>query len=173
MTAIDVPRLTTDRLLLRGFDLADFEPLVEMLAHPDLPRFLGDGGPIGRAEAWRRLAGIIGHWALRGHGLWALEERATGVFLGWAGLIEPEGWPALEVAYSLARPFWGRGYAREGAAASLRYARESLGRAEVVSIIRPANLASIRVATSLGAVFRETIQFFGAPSAVYLYPRPS
>ena len=173
MTAIDIPRLTTDRLLLRGFERADFEPLVEMLAHPDLPRFLGDGGPIDRAEAWRRLAGILGHWVLRGHGLWALEERATGVFAGWAGLIEPEGWPALEVAYSLARPFWGRGYAREGAAASLRYARETLGRAEVVSIIRPANLASIRVATSLGAVLAETIQFFGAPSAVYRYPGSS
>jgi RimJ/RimL family protein N-acetyltransferase len=173
MTALASPRLTTDRLLMRGFEESDFEPLVAMLADPELPRFLGDGRPIDRAEAWRRLAGILGHWALRGYGLWALEERATGTFLGWAGVIRPEGWPAHEVAYSLARPCWGRGFAREGAAESLRYAREVLGQTEVVSIIRPANLASARVATSLGAVRAETIQFFGAPSDVYRYPAAS
>ncbi|HEX9167244.1 MAG TPA: GNAT family N-acetyltransferase [Gemmatimonadales bacterium] len=170
---IFVPVLTTPRLRLRGFDVRDFEPLAEMLAHPDLARVLGDGRSIDRAEAWRRLAGILGHWVLRGHGLWALEERASGAFAGWAGLIQPEGWPALEIAYSLARPFWGRGYAREAAAASLAYAHETLHRTEVISIIRPANLGSIRVATALGATRAETIDFFGAPSDVYRYPLPA
>lgn len=76
----------------------------------------------------------------------------------------------FEIAYTLARSAWGRGYAREGAAAALRYARETLRQSKIASIIRPENRASIRIAQSLGAVAGETVEFFGAPSVVYWYP---
>ena len=91
-------------------------------------------------------------------------------FLGRIGCLNPEGFPAFEIAYTLAPWAWGKGYAREGAAAALRYARETLGRTEITSIIRPANAASIRVALSLGAVASESVEFFGAPSVIYRYP---
>jgi RimJ/RimL family protein N-acetyltransferase len=167
---IPVPILTTTRLTLRGFEASDLEALVAMLADPEVGRWLGDGLPIDRTESWRRLAGILGHWALRGFGLWALEERATRVLVGWSGLLQPEGWPGFELAYSLSRPFWGRGYAREGAAEALRYARVELKRPAVISIIRPANLASVRVATALGARRAESIDFLGAAADIYRYP---
>jgi Acetyltransferase (GNAT) domain len=89
------------------------------------------------------------------------EERATSEFLGRIGCLNPEGFPAFEIAYTLGPWRWGKGYAREGAAAALRYARETLGRTEITSIIRPGNAASIRVATSLGAVASESVEFFG------------
>ena len=78
--------------------------------------------------------------------------------------------PAFESAYTLGRWAWGKGYAREGAAAALQYARDVIGRTEITSIIRPANAASIRVATSLGAVAGEEVDFYGAPSVLYRYP---
>lgn len=165
-----VPRLTTPRLLLRGFEPRDVEPYAAMMADPDVTRHLGDGRPLPRAEAWRQLAMFAGHWTLRGFGVWAVEERASGTFLGRIGCFEPEGWPGFEVAYTLARHAWGRGYAREGAAAALAYARDTLGRSEVLSIIRPANAASIRVARALGAAPAETVEFFGAPAVLYRYP---
>jgi RimJ/RimL family protein N-acetyltransferase len=164
------PRLTTERLLFRGFEPRDVEPYAAMMADPEVTRHLGDGRPLPRAEAWRQLAMFAGHWALRGYGVWAVEERATGAFVGRIGCFEPEGWPALEVAYTLARAAWGRGYAREGAAAALAHARDVLGRAEVVSIIRPANAGSIAVARALGAEPAETLDFFGAPAVLYRYP---
>src|SRR4051794_16180587 len=129
-----------------------------------------DGRPFTRVEAWRQLAMFAGHWVLRGYGLWAVEERDTGEFLGRIGCLNPEGFPAFEIAYTLGRWAWGKGYAREGAAAALRYAREVLRRTDIASIIRPANGASIRVATSLGAVAAETVEFSGAPSVVYRCP---
>ena len=86
------------------------------------------------------------------------------------GCHEPEGFPAFEIVYTLAPEAWGKGYAREGAGAALRYAREVLGRTGIASIIRPANSASIRVAQALGAVGAETVEFFGAPSVLYRYP---
>jgi RimJ/RimL family protein N-acetyltransferase len=167
---LTIPQLNTDRLLLREFALDDFETYAAMMAQPEVARYLMDGRPLSRNEAWRQMAMFIGHWALRGFGLWAVEEHATGRFIGRIGCLELEGFPAFEIAYTLTRSAWGRGYAREGAAAALKYARETLGRKVITSIIRPANTGSIRVAQSLGAVAAETVEFFGAPSVVWRYP---
>lgn len=167
---VEIPRLATSRLLLRGFASDDFEAYAAMMANPDVTRYLGAGHPLARQDAWFQMAMFAGHWVLRGFGIWAVEERATGRFIGRIGAHEPEGFPTFEIAYTLAPEAWGKGYAREGAGAALRYARETLGRRKIASIIRPANRASIRVAQSLGAVAAETVEFFGTPAVLYRYP---
>lgn len=167
---IRVPEIQTGRLLLRPFGDADVEPYIAMVTDPEVARFLGDGAAPSRADAWRQLAMVMGHWALRGFGLWAVEETDTGTLVGRIGFWQPEGWPGFELAYTVARPHWGRGFAREGGGAALRFAREVMGREEIISIIRPSNTRSIRVATSLGAVRAEALEFMGAPSHVYRYP---
>lgn len=164
------PVLTTARLTLRAFELHDFEAYAAMLADPEVVKFLSDSRPLSRRDAWRHMAMVVGHWSLRGFGLWAVEERASGQLVGRIGCHHPEGWPGFELAYTLARPFWGRGYAREGAEAALTYARDTLGRTRVISVIRPDNVASIRVATSLGAEREGSVEFFGAPADIYCYP---
>jgi len=168
--SVAVPRLETERLLLREFLPSDVEPYVHMMAEPEVCRFLGDGRPLDRADAWRQLALLIGHWELRGFGLWAVEERTTHRLIGRVGCYEPEGWPGFEIGYVLAREAWGRGYAREAVAATLAHARRELGRAEIISLIRPDNRASIAVAEHFGARRTGTVQFFGAASDVYTYP---
>ena len=167
---MSVPRITTDRLVLRGFDERDVEPYAAMMADPEVTRYLGDGRPLSRTDAWRQLALIVGHWTLRGFGLWAVEERATGALAGRIGCFEPEGWPGFEVGYVLARPFWGKGYATEAAGSALRYARETLERDRIISLIDPANAASIRVAERLGAVADGMVDLSGHPTRVYAYP---
>lgn len=167
---MEIPQIVTDRLLLRAFRAEDLDAYADMVADPEVMRFLADGRPLGRSDAWRQLAMFAGHWQLRGFGVWAVEERATGKFVGRIGCFQPEGWPAFEIAYTLARPAWGKGYAREAAGVSLQYARETLGRTEIVSIIRPGNHASIRVATLLGATPAETVEFFGSAAVLYRYP---
>lgn len=82
--------------------------------------------------------------------MWAVEDRATGAFVGKIGFAEPEGWPGFELAWTLARRWWGFGYATEGARAALAYAFGTLKKDRVISLIRPENLASIRVAERLG-----------------------
>lgn len=156
--------------MLRGFTAADVEPYVRMMADPEVTRFLGDGRPLDRADAWRQLALLIGHWELRGFGLWAVEERASGRFIGRIGCHEPDGWPGFELGYVLAREAWGRGLAREGAAAALDFARRELGRDTIISLIRPANRASIAVAEHFGARRTGSVEFYGATTDVYTYP---
>ena len=168
--SLAVPRVETSRLVLRAFAATDVEPYVRMMGDPEVTRFLGDGRPLDRTDAWRQLALLIGHWELRGFGLWAVEERATGRFVGRIGCWEPEGWPGFELGYVLAREAWGRGLAREGAAAALAFARGPLGRATVISLIRPENHASVAVAEHLGAHRTRSVEFYGAPTDVYTYP---
>lgn len=168
--SVDPSRLETPRLALRGFVPTDVEPYVRMLADPEVARFLGDGRPLNREDAWRQLAMIIGHWQLRGFGLWAVEERSSGRLIGRIGCHEPEGWPGFELGYALARDAWGQGYAREGAAAALDHARCVLRRQTIISLIRPANRASIAVAQHFGARRTGSVDFFGAPTDVYTYP---
>lgn len=165
-----VPELVTDRLLLRGFEPRDADAYAAMMADPEVTRFLGNGQPLDYVAAWRQLALVIGHWTLRGFGLWAVEERTTGALLGRVGCLEPPGWPGFEIGWVLARPYWRNGYATEAARVALRYARDVLARDRIISIIRPDNAASIRVAERLGAASEGFITLHGAPTLVYAYP---
>ena len=114
-------------------------------------RWIGRERPLSRAEAWRELAYLVGHWELRGYGQWLLEERATGELVGRAGLYFPEGWPGLEVGWTLARSRWGRGLATEAGRAAVDWAFAELGSDRVISLIAPDNHRSRRVAERLGA----------------------
>ena len=143
-----IPTLASERLLLRPFSDADLDPYAAFWA-TDAARFVG--GTCSRADAWRRMAMYAGHWLLRGYGIWALEEQATGRFVGQAGLWFPEGWPEPEIHWLLMGEATGRGFATEAARRVRDYARDDLGWATVISCIDPANLASVRVAERLGA----------------------
>src|SRR5580692_11139014 len=102
-------------------------------------KYIGDGGPLSRDDAWRQMAMLIGHWELRGFGMWAVEEKATGEFVGRVGLHYPEGWPGAEIGWALARRMWGRGYAHEAARAALGVAFDSLAWTRAISLIAPEN----------------------------------
>ncbi len=116
-------------------------------------RYVGDRGVLSREDAWRQLAMLVGHWKLRGFGMWAVEERETGAFVGRVGLHYPEGWPDREIAWALARSFWGRGYAAEAARAALAEAFDRLGWPRAISLIDPQNTRSVRLAERLGERF--------------------
>jgi RimJ/RimL family protein N-acetyltransferase len=160
------PIVETERLLLRAFRESDTDAYAEMLGDAEVMRFLG-GRPLPRAEAWRNMAMVIGHWDLRGYGFWAVEERASGEMVGRVGCWRPEGWPGLEVGWTLRRQFWGRGYATEAARASLEYAFTKLNQTHVISLIAPDNAASIRVAERLGERPEGEWEVFGTKLIIY------
>lgn len=160
-------KLKTERLVLRMLREDDFEQYAAMMADPLVTRHLSDGRPLSRADAWRQMAMILGHWHLKGYGMWALEEAATGRLAGRVGFFNPEGWPGFELGWVLAREFWGRGYATEGARRALEYGFDVLGREHVISLIRPDNMPSVKVAERLGERHERSIDFFGGEALVY------
>jgi RimJ/RimL family protein N-acetyltransferase len=109
-----IPTLETDRLRLRPWRAHDFEPMAAFYADERTARYIG--GTIGREQAWRRLAAIVGHWSLSGFGLWAVEKRDDGRFVVYCGLWYPEGFPEIEVCWGLCYDSQRHGYATEAAA---------------------------------------------------------
>jgi RimJ/RimL family protein N-acetyltransferase len=168
---IEGPRLTTERLVLRMLRAEDLDAYARIFGDPEVARYLGDGKPLDRAAAWRSLAFHLGHWALRGYGLWAVEERATGRLVGRVGLLNPEGWPGLEIGWALGREAWGNGYATESARRVLAHAFAEMGLDRLISLIYPENGRSIRVAERLGERLEGRIELFGAQVLVYAIDR--
>jgi RimJ/RimL family protein N-acetyltransferase len=163
--------LQTDRLTLRMLRESDLDAYAEMCADPEVMRYIGDGQPLARPMAWRNLAMMLGHWSLRGYGLWAAEQRSSGALVGRIGFWNPEGWPGFELGWMLRRCFWGQGYATEGAGSALQFAFTELQQPHVISLIHPENAASIRVAHRLGERLLGRNEVMGKPALVYRITR--
>jgi RimJ/RimL family protein N-acetyltransferase len=169
---VEIPALDTERLLLREWRDTDLEAYAAICNDAEVMRFFSTG-TMTRTEAWQQMAQFAGHWSLRGFGTWAVELKDTGETIGRIGLHQPEGWPGLEVGWTLARATWGHGYATEGGAASLDFAWRELGADRVISIIDPDNTASIAVAERLGETFERSWRLKGRPVSIYGIDRPA
>ena len=163
--------LETERLVLRQVREDDLDAYARMMADPEIRRFM-DGRAIGRDEAWREIAAWLGHWQLRGFGLWAVQTKAADTLIGRVGLYQPEGWPGLEVGWTLAREHWGHGYATEGARAAMACAFGLLDADHLISVIHPENSRSIRVAERIGESFERTSRVRGFDVLIYGANRP-
>ena len=146
---LDIPRLESERLILRAYRPEDFDFYASLTGDPEVMRYIAEPAP--RPMAFRFFCAAFGHWAVRGHGMWVLEEKLTGSLIGHAGLPHWEGSAGMEVGYALARSAWGQGYATEAATRVLRYAHEAMNARGVLSVIHPDNAASIRVVEKMGA----------------------
>lgn len=162
-----IPTLETERLTLRPFREADVAPFFELSQDPDVMRYVGDRRVPTLQEVWRGIAGWIGHWALRGYGQWAIEERSSGRLIGRAGIINPAEWPGAEVGYLLGRAWWGHGYATEAARAAMDWGFEQFDFSDLISLIDPDNTASIAVATRLGESLRGETDLLGNRVLIY------
>jgi RimJ/RimL family protein N-acetyltransferase len=145
---VNIPIIETERLVLREWREEDVDPYFGMFSDPRVSRFVA--ATPSRADAWRSIAVEIGHWQIRGYGRWAVTRKETGAFIGRAGLLYPEGWPDIELAWALAPAAWGHGFATEAARAAMDYGFGTLGLERLTSNIDPENEPSQRVAQRLG-----------------------
>ncbi len=135
-------------------------------------RYLGVVAAPTREEAWGHMAMVAGVWTIRGYGLWAVEIKATGELIGRVGVWFPEGWPEMEAGWVIGQDHWGNGYATEAGREALRQAFATLGVDHVISLIRPDNVASRRVAEKLGGVVEKTGMFRDRETLFYGYTAP-
>lgn len=144
--------LTTDRLILRRWTEADREPFAAMNADPEVVRYLR--GKLDRTASDAFIERIEAGFERYGFGLWAVEVRRTGQFLGFTGLawqtFPAHFTPAVEVGWRMARHAWGHGYATEAARAAIDYGFGAVGLLEIVSITTRTNERSMALMRRLG-----------------------
>ena len=163
----------TARLLLRRWREEDLEPYARICADAEVMRYLP--GTMTREQSEEQAARFVRHWEERGFGLWAVEEKTSGAFIGFIGLIRHDDWPEgehkTEFGWRLDRRFWGRGLATEGAGASVRYGFEELGLERIISITTPNNVASRRVMEKTGLSLRGETRWRGHDVVWYAMDR--
>ena len=164
--------LETSRLVLRELTPGDLDFIAEMMAHPEVNRYYEKQFTREDSALW--LDRQMARYKRDGHGFWLVVNRASADPIGQAGLLlqEVEGECCAEVGWLLHHPWWGFGYATEAAAGVRALARERWGYEEVVSLIRPTNAPSRRVAERIGLVPGRRVSFHGFEHIVYGTTQP-
>jgi [ribosomal protein S5]-alanine N-acetyltransferase len=154
-----MPILETPRLILREFVLEDADALARVISDPETMRYYPT--PFDRAAVDEWIARNLRRYKVDGHGLWAMDLKSTGEMIGDCGITvqDVDGGRLLEIGYHLRRDVWGQGLATEAAQACRDYGFTYLKADFLVSLIRPENVPSRRVAERNGMrVWKQTMR---------------
>lgn len=172
MSLPDVPIIETQRLILRGHTLEDFPQMVDIWSDPVVQKHF-HGQSLSREDIWGKLLRQFGMWAALGYGMFAVEEKSSGAYVGMAGTFEVkrdiavpvEGMP--EAGWTFSAKVHGKGYATEAVRAALQWTDEKLHFLPIFCIIAPANAPSIRVAEKCGFERWCETRYKGDPTLVF------
>ena len=163
--------LETKRLILREMGQSDFQDLAEMLQNPEVMYAYEHDFTDEDVQVWLDRQKM--RYEKYGFGLWAMILKSTGDMIGQAGLtMQPyKGGEVLEIGYLLKQKFWHCGYAREAAMGCKKYAFENLNKEKVHSVIKTDNVASMRVAESIGMTKEDEFitQYYNGDMWHFLY----
>ena len=175
--------IDTERLILRGWRDEDAEAFFQTNQDPQVIRYLGPA--LSREASDAMVARQRALQDARGHCLWALERKQDGLLIGFCGLKRgPEGTPIagdIEIGWRLGQPYWGHGYAREAAQASLDWGWANLDVPRIASITVFANRRSLGLMERLGMTRRPELDFLHPalaeddplkPHITYIMERP-
>jgi RimJ/RimL family protein N-acetyltransferase len=154
--------LRTERLILRHLTEEDAPFILKLLNEPGFVDNIGDRGVRDLDGARRYISeGQGASYQKYGYGLWATVLQETGEAIGICGLVKRDGLEDADVGYAFLESAWGKGYAREAAAATLEHAREVIGLPKVVAITKPTNKSSMAVLEKIGMKAAGTIKVPG------------
>ncbi|HEX2762299.1 MAG TPA: GNAT family N-acetyltransferase [Allosphingosinicella sp.] len=171
-------RVETERLVLRLYRQSDFADLHAMSADPAMWTY-SERTTMSSEEAWARLLRNCGHWALSGYGVFAIEEKATGLYVGEAGCSDyrrrlgTDFDASPEASWAIVPAAQGRGYAAEAAQAALSWVDEALNPEQTVCLIHEANLPSLKVAEKLGFKLLRRVTYRGYPAILFRRRSPA
>jgi [ribosomal protein S5]-alanine N-acetyltransferase len=151
-----MPVLETPRLVLREFQFEDLDALSAVLSDPETMRYYPMSFDRAAVADWIQRNRT--RYANDGYGLWAMILKSTRELIGDCGLVRQsvDGVDEIEIGYHVRRDLWGQGYATEAARACRDYGFVNLKVDRLISLIRPENLASRRVAEKNGmAIWKE------------------
>ncbi|WP_252374843.1 MULTISPECIES: GNAT family N-acetyltransferase [unclassified Nonomuraea] len=156
--------METERLIMRRWRESDHAPFAAMNADPEVMEHFP--ATLTREQSDTMVGRIEEGFDRHGFGLWALEVRGSGLFIGFAGLVwqrfDAPFLPAVEVGWRLARPAWGHGYAIEAARRAVTFAFAEAGLDALISMTAVGNVRSRAVMERLGMT-RDPAEDFDHP----------
>lgn len=162
--------LETERLILRRMAAGDAGFILGLLNEPSWLRFIGDRGVRTLEDARAYISnGPVASYERHGFGLYLVEPKGGGEPAGICGLIKRDSLEDVDLGFAFLPQFWGRGYARESAAAVLDYGRRRLGLRRVVAVTSVDNDASIRLLEKLGFRFEKPVRLSADDDEVKLF----
>lgn len=168
------PILETERLILRPWGDDDQDAMAAIFGDADTVRYVGKGYQRGFTpeETRKMIARMRAHYENHGIGIWPMILKKTGTLVGECGLFPVDGTADTEIAYVLAKPARGHGYAVEAASGVLAYAFETLALPRVVAFVHAGNARSIAVIRRLGMRFDRVVRVFRTDALRYIKDAP-
>lgn len=164
--------LETERLILRRFTEDDAEDFHAFNSDPEVVRYTGDGGTTSLEHARQILRDFpLADYAKYGFGRSACVLKETGTVIGFAGLKYLADLEEVDVGYRFASAYWGRGLATEANRPTIDHGFAHLGLDHIIGMVKPENVASVRVLEKLGLKYVGTMEHRGNPWARYVITR--
>jgi ribosomal-protein-alanine N-acetyltransferase len=159
-------RFETQRLVVRTFEPRDSDAWIAMFSDPEVTRFIPAGPPRNSETFQTQMAARHAMEAELGYAIWAVEEKATGTFIGQCGLrpaaiMDPSAGSEIDLAYHLTRASWNKGYASEAVVAVLRHGLETVVLERVMAVALPENVGSWRVMEKSGMRYEGIAAYYG------------
>jgi RimJ/RimL family protein N-acetyltransferase len=162
--------LETERLVLRRLTLDDAPFMRRLVNEPSWLEFIGDRGVKTEEDAREYLRnGAIASYDRHGFGLWAVVLPGGDSPIGICGLVKRDFLEDVDLGFAFLPEFWGKGFAREAAAAVVDFARRELGMRRLVAITARGNRRSIDLLARLGFAFEKTVEHPGDRGKVLLF----
>lgn len=166
-----IPKIETERLILREPCADDYK--VYRAFYSDESASAAYGGPLSDMLSWKKLAADLGHWPLRGYGMWSVQERQSGDMIGGCGLVWPEGYPRSELTWWIIPTARRKGYALEASQAAIKFAYEELKWDLVETHMNDENIAARNLVLKLGGTILTRASFpDGLDRGVFKLPKP-
>jgi RimJ/RimL family protein N-acetyltransferase len=161
MSDTQIPRIETERLLLRGAAPGDVDAWAALLEDPDVRRYLPKVTHSIRERAALHVQSCDAVWEQQPQTAvcWMIALKQTGELIGRCGCGTLESSNEAEVIYTMGKLYWGRGYATEATRALIRYSVEHYTWDPITACIFPANIASRRVLEHLGFVYERDVNY--------------
>lgn len=161
----------TARLKLVPLSARWNDDIFRLLNEPEVADWLFLTGPPTREQVETRMKAYEQFWAERGYGLFAVVEKAAGRFVARVGAIETPETGRIEIAWTVARGVWGKGYASEAAKAAIDFTFANSTLDVLDCYLRPDNTASRRVAEKVGFRYQDTRWLYDRPLRYYTLSR--
>ena len=156
-------RIETPRLVIRTFEPRDAGAWIAMVNDPEVGRFLPPGPDATMATFQQALERRHVMEREIGYAMWAVDDKATGAFVGQCGIrpVEEGAGPEIDLAYHYTRVCWGKGYGTEAVIAVLAYGLGPVGLDRIMAVALPENTGSWRVMEKAGMRYEGLVDYYG------------